>query len=87
MAMEIQPAFDMSSIPRASALDPTLPDVTPIKPQSLETYNLIQIQLSAPAVPSTYRESAYQWLIEVIRRINRLWEKTWTLWRYQIDRR
>ena len=66
-----QPAFDMSSIPRHLGLDSAFHDVIPFRPQSFKRSESIQIQgqirLSAPAaVSTTYPESAYQWLVEVL---------------------
>ena len=65
-----QSAFGMSSRPSPFGLDSAFHDVIPFKPQSLKKSELIQnqveSQLSAPVVATTYPESAYQWLIEVL---------------------
>ena len=70
MAMGTQPTFDVSSMPNHLALDPAFHDVIPLRPQSFESSEPIQIQiqirLSVSAVPTIYPESAYQWLVEVL---------------------
>ena len=71
MLAGIQPAFDMSSIPSSLLLDPILLDETSNRPQpskrSEPIHIQIQLRLSVPAaVSTTYPESAYQWLTEVL---------------------
>ena len=70
MAMEIQHAFDVSSIPGPLELDTALSDVTLSGSQLFQRSEPIQIQvqirLSASTVPTTYSESAYQWLVGVL---------------------
>ncbi|MYG07836.1 hypothetical protein F4167_14725, partial [Candidatus Poribacteria bacterium] len=70
MAMEIQHAFDVSSIPGPLKLDTALSDVTLIGSQLIQRSEPIQIQvqirLSASTVLTTYSESAYQWLVGVL---------------------
>ena len=70
MATGTQPTFGVSSMPDPLALDPTSHNVIPLRPQSFKRAEPIQIQgeiqLSAPVVSTTYSDSAYQWLIEVL---------------------
>lgn len=70
MATGTQPIFDVSSMLSHLALDPTFHDVIPLRSQSFESSESIQIQiqirLSAPTVSKTYPESAYQWLVGVL---------------------
>lgn len=60
-----QPAFDMSSIPRHLGLDPAFHDIIPLK-RSEPIQIQVEIQSSAPVASTTYSESAYQWLVEVL---------------------
>ncbi len=70
MAMETQTVFDASSMLGALGSDPTRPDVTLSSSQFFGMSEPVQIQIrilpSAPAVPTIYPESAYQWLVEVL---------------------
>ena len=63
MVMETQEAFDMPSIPWGLALDPARHDVRPSGLQLPEKSESIQ---TTPTVPTTYPESAYQWLVGVL---------------------
>ena len=70
MAMETQAALNASSTLGALALDTAPPDIIPSRYQLLQKSEPIQIQvqirLSASTVPTTYPESVYQWLVEVL---------------------
>ena len=70
MLMETQPAFDASSIPSPLTLDPSFSNAMPSGFQFFEKSEPIQIQvqirLSMSTVPTTYSESAYHWLVEVL---------------------
>ncbi|MCG9133104.1 tetratricopeptide repeat protein [Candidatus Poribacteria bacterium] len=68
--METQSTLNASSMLEALALDPALRDVIPSESQLFQRSEPIQIQgqirLSASTVSTTYPESAYQWLVEVL---------------------
>ena len=70
MATGTQPTFDGASMPNHLASDLDFHDVIPLRPQSFESSEPIQIQiqirLSVSAVPTIYPESAYQWLVGVL---------------------
>ena len=70
MLMDTQDAFNASSILTNLGSDFAPSDVIPSSSQLFASAEPIQIQAhirrSVPAVLTTYPESAYQWLVEVL---------------------